>query len=181
MSNDLPTVIELLVLAADQTAPWLASGDQPLVSGPVQSDVGKYGTAEQTARWFLRGLPLRVLHQTSSRDVKNLGVETWVAIPDLGDEPVVSYFPDAAPVTPELLGTVGRPFPHGAAQPPLNRTVDVLQHALRHIAWLIGPFGDANIRAALEPWWPVHLRTLQPALATLYTELYQPAAERLPA
>jgi hypothetical protein len=181
MSNDLPTVIELLVLGADQTAPWLLSGDRPLVSDAVQSDVGKYGTAEQTAQWFLRGLPLKVLHQTSSRDAKNLGVETWVAIPDLGDEPVVSYFPGAAPVTPELLETVGRPFPHGAAQPPLNRTVDVLQHALRHIAWLIGPFGDANIRAALEPWWPVHLRTLQPALSTLYTDLYSPAPERLPA
>ena len=32
MSNDLPTVIELLVLGADEAAPWLLSGDQPLVS-----------------------------------------------------------------------------------------------------------------------------------------------------
>jgi hypothetical protein len=177
MSNDLPTVIELLMLGADEAAPWLLSGDQPLVSDPVQSDVGKYGTAEQMSQWFLlpAGLPLKVLHQTSARDVKNLGVETWIAIPDLGGEPVVSYFPDAAPVTPELLATVGRPFPHGTAQPPLNRTVDVLQHALRHIAWLVGPLGDANIRAALQPWWPVHLAALEPALSTLYTDVYSAA------
>jgi hypothetical protein len=180
MSNDLPTVIEMFPLAANQAAPWLLSGRGPLISDHVQSDVGKYGTAEQTAQWFLKA-PLTVLHQTSSRDAKNVGVETWVAVPDIPAEDILDRFPLAEPITPEMLEVVGRPFPHLPAEPPLNRTVDVLQHTLRHIAWLIGPFGDANIRAALEPWWPVHLRTLQPALSTLYTELYQPAAERLTA
>jgi hypothetical protein len=87
MSNDLPTVIELLVLAADQTAPWLASGDQPLVSGPVQSDVGKYGTAEQTARWFLRGLPdlHGSRHMSSLVSVCAVFVPWWCADGELQD------------------------------------------------------------------------------------------------
>lgn len=178
MSNDLPTVIELWPLAADEAGIWLLSGEEPLVSDPVQSDVGKYATAEQAAQRFSR-LPLKVLHQTSARDAKNLGIETWIAIPVL-DGLFIEQFPDAAPVTPELLEVVGRPFPHAGAQAPLNRRVDILQHALRHVAWLVGPFGDANIRAALEPWWLAHLATLQPGLSTLYTELYQPAADRLP-
>ena len=68
-----------------------------------------------------------------------------------------------------VMGTATRP--HRAAQPPeFIRASDVLLHGLRHLKFQIGPWGDANIAAAMDRNWRRHLHALKPALATMYDE-----------
>ena len=43
---------------------------------------------------------------------------------------------------------------------------DVLLHGLRHLKFQIGPWGDAEIAAAMDRNWRRHLHALKPALAT---------------
>ena len=60
-----------------------------------------------------------------------------------------------------------------AEQVPAVRVSDVLLHGLRHLKFQIGPWGDAEIAAAMDRNWRRHLHALKPALATMYSELIE--------
>src|SRR6266581_1832820 len=83
---------------------------------------------------------------------------------------VLETWPDAAPVTSALPAAVGKAPPHGAAEVPVPRVVDVLLHGLRHLKFLAGPDGDAETAAALDGNWLRHLAQLRPALAAMFSE-----------
>jgi hypothetical protein len=79
-------------------------------------------------------------------------------------------WPDAAPLTAALPAAVGKAPPHGAAEVPVPRLVDVPLHGLRHLKFLAGPDGDAETAAALDANWLRHLAPLKPALAMMFSE-----------
>lgn len=75
-------------------------------------------------------------------------------------------WPAALPVSAELLPAVGNPPPHGAAEAPVPRYIDVLYHGLRHLRFLIDT--DASARESLTGYWTEHLGRLSPLLAGMY-------------
>ena len=96
-------------------------------------------------------------------------VLTYMAVVRV-DGYVLEAWPDAAPVMTALTSAIGKPPPHRAAEMPEVRVSDVLLHGLRHLKFQIGPWGDANIAAAMDRNWRRHLHALKPALATMYSE-----------
>lgn len=109
---------------------------------------------------------LSLLHSTSwNQDGPHL-ILTYVAVVNVPGEFVLSAWPGAKPVSPQLLPAVGDPAPHGAADPPEVRDADPLFHALRHLAFLREY--DAGARKALVDPWPRHLAAHGEALAGMY-------------
>jgi hypothetical protein len=96
---------------------------------------------------------------------------------------IIDRWPDSAPIRRDLLERHGRPVdfdPHGGAEEPLPRDLDVMFHAIRHLRLLTdrvrGAFDEITARdlsalAGPEPsrsWWDVHLDGLAGALFDLY-------------
>lgn len=159
--------IELWVAAADSTGIWLVNDDgEALASDRLDADHEVHADVLDLAS--ASGLPgplLDVVHSPSWRQEGPGVILTYIAVAS-APEHVQDYWPRALPVTPELLGATGRPWPHAAAAPPVNRYVDVLLHAVRHIAFL--DIYDGDVRAALTPDWKRHLAEWKPALSGLY-------------
>lgn len=177
------TILEVWPIAADDTAVWLLPGDDALYTHGVPYDHPEHFEVVTALADFgfnmVEGrLPaVRLLHQTSSRendpqDDPRFGrhfLHSWVAVADSCDRYVVDLWPDALPITEALLAQVGNPPPHAPDDRPWPRRIDVLHHAVRHLAFL-RLYAEPESRALpilLHP----HLDRMEPALATLYMDL----------
>jgi hypothetical protein len=180
---DLKTVgIEVWPAAADPEAIWLADRDA-WRDGPLRADTTVHYEVQRLLfehdidpddlALFVK-LPeatpqAGVIHSTSWRDAGPVVVLTYLAVVRM-EGYVLETWPDAVPVTSALLDAEGKPVPHRAAEAPTVGTMYVLLHGLRHLKFQIGPWGDANIAAAMDRNWRRHLHALKPALATMYSE-----------
>jgi hypothetical protein len=159
---------EVFPVAADDAGIWLASGSDALRWGPVMADGDVHYEAETLLRGFGVNLTdVAVIHSTSWRPDGPAIVLTYMAVVRVPGY-VVETWPDAAPITAALPAAVGKAPPHGAAEVPVPRVVDVLLHGLRHLRFLMDY--DAETSAALDENWRRHLAPLEPALATMYSE-----------
>lgn len=191
MGNEYMTVdSELLVLAADETGPYLVNGSDGAWLTPehiyADSDMhweaerllGKLaGVAAPGASW-----KTVVLHQMSTTAPHvawsschprgTSQVNTYIAVITV-DGYVKDAFPGAAPISLELAQAYGKPRPHGAAEVPLPRDLDVIFHALSHLLWLMGRNGPviADMTAAgIFGLWQDQLKDLEPWMARMYYE-----------
>ena len=147
---------------------WLVSGaDAWRTAVPLPADCPVFAEA----RLVLAGHGVRepaIVHGTSVREDRGGTVMiTHVAVVPVTGAYVHDDWPDAQPVPVErLLGEVGHPIRVNPADEPLPRYLDVLFHAVRHLAFLAQ--WDSEARAAFPPGWLGQLERLTPALATLY-------------
>lgn len=165
--------LEVWPVATDESGVWLR-GDDALYTDTVPQDHPVHFevvTALADAGFtFVEGrLPqVPLLHSTSWRDDGPRTILTYVAVADVRTRFVLDSWPQALPITDALLATVGAPPPHAADERPMPRNIDVLTHAVRHLAFL--RLYDATSAAALPAAWEQHLAHLQPTLAGLYSE-----------
>jgi len=182
MPEFMTVTVEVWPLAADEAGIWLLSNGDAWRFGPVEatSDVHyevelllfHHGIDPDDAV-FIR-LPeetprAEVIHSTSWRPDGPTIVLTYMAVVKVAGY-VRERWPDAVSVTAALAEAVGNAPPHGAAQVPVPRVVDVLLHGVRHLKFLTGPDGDAETAAALDVNWRRHLAPLKPALASMFSE-----------
>lgn len=114
------------------------------------------------------GVPVAdVIHSTSWRPQGPTIVLTYMAVVKAGGY-VRERWPAAAPLTAALAAEVGKAPPHGPAEVPVPRLIDVPLHGLRHLRWLMDY--DAETSAALDENWRHHLAPLEPALFTMFSE-----------
>ncbi len=168
MLEKMGITVEVWPLAADEAGIWLISGGDALRWGPVMADGDVHYEVETLLRGF--GLDLDqvpVIHSTSWRPDGPAIVLTYSAVVRAPGY-VLETWPQAAPVTAALPAAVGKAPPHAAAEVPVPRLVDVLLHCLRHLRFLMS--ADAETAAALDTNWRGHLRPLEPALATMFSE-----------
>lgn len=163
MSETMGVVVELWPLAADELGIWMLASDARR-SAPVLADSDPHFELEMMLTEQGVGIPA-LIHSTSWRPDGPHIVLTYVAVVSC-DGLVRDDHPDAMPVSPELLPMVGNPLPHGATEVPLPRYVDVLHHALQHLAWLMDY--NAEARDVLTGHWRQHLSVMSPALAGMY-------------
>ena len=168
--------VEVWACAADEHGIWLIDGDA-WRSPIIPSDSEPHFEVELLIAAHSERNPV-LLHSTSWRPEGPTVVLTYVAVLPC-DGLVLGQWPNALPVSAELLPAVGKPFVHGAAEVPVARHVDVLLHGVRHLRFLIDT--DATARAALAGHWTTHLGSLQPALAGMYEDgnLQRVAAQRV--
>ena len=183
MPELMTVTVEVWPLAADEAGIWLVSGGDAWRFGPVEaaSDVHyevewllfQHDINPENAKLFIpmpSGTPaVDVLHMTSGRPQGPTYVLTYMAVVDVPGY-VLETWPDAVPITAALQAEVGKAPPHGAAEVPVPRWVDVPLHGVRHLAFLAGPDGDAETAAALDANWRRHLAPLRPALFTMFSE-----------
>jgi hypothetical protein len=176
------TILEIWPVATDDTAVWLLPGDDALYTDGVPYDHPEHfevvtALADFGLEFVEGRLPtVPLLHQTSSRENdpdadprfgRNF-LHSWVAVADARGGYVVDRWPNALPVTEALLAQVGNPPPHAADARPWPRRIDVLHHAVRHLAFL-RLYAKPESRALPAAWHP-HLERMEPALATLYMD-----------
>jgi hypothetical protein len=181
MSELMTVTVEVWPVAADEVGIWLASGGDAWRSGPVEAagDVHyevqrmlfEHGISPDDASLFIQ-LPAAApaagaLHSTSWRPAGPTIVLTYMAVVKVSGYAVETW-PTAMPVTAALPAAVGKAPPHGAAEVPVPRLVDVPLHGLRHLRLLMDY--DAETSAALDENWRRHLAPLEPALFTMFSE-----------
>jgi hypothetical protein len=182
MGELMTVTVEVWPVAADEAGIWLVSGRDAWRFGPVEAASDVHYEVELLLFQhgidpgdvvFLKlgaGAPrTEALHMTSGRPQGPTYVLTYMAVVDVPGY-VLETWPDAAPITAALQAEVGKAPPHGAAEVPVPRWVDVPLHGVRHLAFLAGPDGDAETAAALDANWLRHLAPLRPALFTMFSE-----------
>lgn len=176
MSEPMTVVPEVWPVAGDERGLWLVSGNGPWMPAlPVDADGDVHAEVELTLG--MNGVDLAdvpLLHSTSWRASGSSIVLTYIAMIRVSGV-VRAAWPDAEPISPMLPGAVGRPHTHAAAAAPVPRDVDVLLHALRHMAFLRDHDATAGAVLRLQGWVP-HLEQLEPALAGMYGEEHSRAA-----
>lgn len=166
MSEHMGAIIELWVVAADRTGIWVLNrGAEPWYTDRIMADQFVHSEVELLACEHAISQALPVIHSTSWRQEGPHIVLTYLAIADAGPF-VQDAWPDAVPLTAEVLNDVGHAIPHAANTPPLNRTFDVLINGIRHLRYLRDH--DAPARAAMSDDWKRHLGPVEPALAGYY-------------
>lgn len=163
---------EVWPVAATAEGLWLLSGVEGLQSGPVPVRM----SVAEAVRGLLRSIgigedDLAIMHGTSCRDEYGYAVQTHIAVVNCPD--VLAHWPVAEPISLEVLGQVGPPPAHGPAEVPDNRYIDVLAHALRHLAFLREH--DATAAAAMPALMVPHLAELSPVLYVMYDQVRQSA------
>jgi hypothetical protein len=165
---------EVFPLAADEAGIWLLSGDYPWSSLPVPADSSPVAECE----WELvQHGAVAVLgpHQTSSRVDGAALITTHVAVIACPG-PVRASWPQAKPVSPRIAKRVGKPPTHAANKAPEEvRQWDALTHGLRHLAFQLGPAGDATLAEALDGNWGEHLAAWTPTLYQMYDRVHESA------
>lgn len=161
--------VEVWPVAADEFGIWLVSDEADAWrSGYVPADSEPHRAAERLLDEHQQFNQLRLLHSTSWRTDRDAIMLTYIAV--LGGhsshEFVRDVWPHARPLTLEAATAVGKPLPHGPAEPPTPRYIDVLMHAVRHLRFLLET--DVHAQAALDDHWQHSLNNLQPALASMY-------------
>lgn len=172
MSEPMTVYPEVWPVAADPIGLWLLSGDGPLRPRlPVMADGDVHADVELELHQFgLDASDVPLLHSTSWRPEDTSVILTYVAVARCGSGYVREWWPAAEPISPMLPRAVGKPPAHGAAEAPIPRHVDVLIHAIRHLAFLLE--WDATAASVLDEHWRRHLSVLKPALAGLYSEVH---------
>jgi hypothetical protein len=182
MPELMTVTVEVWPVAADEAGIWLLGDVDAWRFGPVEAASDVHYEAELLLfqhdidpddAIFIR-LPddtprTDVLHSTSWRPHGPTIILTYMAVVKAGGY-IRERWPTAVPVTAALPEAIGKAPPHGAAQVPVPRVVDVLLHGLRHLKFLAGPDGDAETAAALDGNWLRHLAPLRPALAAMFSE-----------
>jgi hypothetical protein len=169
MAEPMTVWVEVWPLAADATGIWLLSGDDAWRDTmPVMADSEPHFEVEGLLSVHGARDSTVLMHSTSWRPDGPHIVLTYVAIVQAGglDAVVRERWADALPVSLDLAQAVGRPSTHAPDAAPVPRYVDVLLHAVRHLAFLRDT--DATNRAALDANWLRHLESWQPALAGMY-------------
>jgi len=169
MAENMGTIGEFWVIAADRVGIWHVPGDKPLYTIPVPADSEPHFEIElELLRLGLRDR-VTLMHSTSWRVDYRLGglVVTYMVVVT-ADDLVRGIWPQARPVTLAAVEAVGKPEPHAADAPPSPSHFHVLMHGLRHLRFLMDY--DAETGAALDENWRRHLRPLEPALATMFSE-----------
>lgn len=167
MPEHMSVMIEVWPVAADDVGLWLVSGTDGAWRPdlPVPADSEPHAELELLL-WHHAAPDPVFLHSTSWRVEGPRLVVTYLAVLPC-DDLVRGRWPEALPVSPDLLPAVGKPARHGPTEPPMPRDIDVLHHGLRHLAFLRE--NDSTARAALSVgWWAGHLGTFAPTLATMY-------------
>lgn len=183
MSNPMSVAAEWWLLAADAAGAWLCLERREPVTVYADGDpwfttkleLAALGVVDPTDDRFIPQPDARAelvyLHGTSGRPDNGRYLVTHLAVAEVGED-VLAVYPDALPVTPELLEYVGRPFPHGPTTAPVPRDVDVLLHAAGHAAYLRdtnGEWRDVLYRTPSGPAWREYLAPIAPVLAKQYT------------
>jgi hypothetical protein len=162
----MTTRVEVWPVAADSAGIWLLSGDdawRPAL--PVGADSEPHAEVELTLATHDATEGVALIHSTSWRVDGPSVILTYVAV----IRPrglVLDEWPGALPVSTELAEAVGRPPTHGPTDAPTPRYIDVLSHAVRHLAFLRDT--DATSRQALDQHWLRALEPMRPALASMY-------------
>ena len=157
-------VVEIWPVAADEHGIWLVSGQDAWRSPPIPADSEPHWEVSLILASQNESDPA-LLHSTSWRPDGPTIVLTYIAVLPC-DGLVLDQWPHAQPISADLLPAVGNPLPHGAAEVPVPRYIDVLFHALRHCRFLLDT--DATARDVLAGHWTTHLRMLEPALSGMY-------------
>jgi hypothetical protein len=149
-SAGVPTLLEILPVLQDRGGVWRlrpCGHDSWRVrcAGPVRLAVSRCLAAA--------GLDPLVVHSTSWREEADAVVLTHLAVLGAGAGEVAGF---------ERRPVLRRELARGTATwPPSVVDVDqVVEHALRHLAWL--DHEDPAVRTALEPAWRRHLHLYRP-------------------
>jgi len=162
--------VEVWPVAADDVGIWLVGGgDAWRNTLPVMADSEPHAEVELLLSQHSARDSVTWLHSTSWRPEGTSVMLTYLAALRTSG-PVRVEWPDALPVSPDLLSAVGKPFPHAADAPPVPRHIDVLLHGLGHMATLTAPGRDATTAAALTGHWTQHLTAFEPTVAGMYSE-----------
>lgn len=157
--------VEVWALAADASGIYLICGNgDAWRSRPVSADADPHWAVEKILRKHGALGSARVIHSTSWRAEGESVMLTYVAAVEC--PAIREHWPAAHLVGLLLPEVVGRPLPHDADAPPVPRHIDVLLHALRHLAFL--RLYDATASTALSGHWHEHLKRFEPALAGMY-------------
>ncbi|GAA3669076.1 hypothetical protein GCM10022224_036490 [Nonomuraea antimicrobica] len=159
--------VEIWPVAADGVGLWLISGLDAWRSDNVPYDTGPRDEVEIVLDTHSVSDRLRVIHSTSWRAEDGHVILTYVAAIDTpSGAPVRTWWPEAAPLSPDLAPHVGKPIPTPPRGEPFPRHVDVLLHGLRHFRFLT--LTDGPAREALGELWRKHLEAFAPALSGMY-------------
>jgi len=173
MAENMPTISEGWVVAADRPGLWLVSGDDAWRTAPVPSDSGPHFELELELTGH--GIDLSrvaLMHSTSWRADGPVLIVTYMVVVEPGDL-VRGIWPDARPITVQAVDEVGRPRTHAPDEPPEPSDFHVLIHGLRHLKYLLDH--DATSAAAMGDLWRQHLEPFEPALAEMYSEPHRAA------
>jgi hypothetical protein len=171
-SKLMHVIAEAWPLAADTQGIWLLTRDWPLMTEPIGHNGDPHADLElELIRAQMFGATA-LLHQTSSRIDRDACILTYMAVIRCHG-PVRSQWPDALPVSPKVAGHVGKPPTHGAAEAPVVRQWDVVLHGLRHLAFQLGPAGDAELARVLDGNWGRHLAAWTPVLYQMYDRVHE--------
>jgi hypothetical protein len=167
MSEPMQVWIELWPLAADESGIWLLSGvDAWRPSVSVAADTEPHSEVELLLAEHGALALTALLHSTSWRVDGPALVVTYTAVLCV-DSPVRASWPAALPVSAEVAHAVGPALTHGPTEPPTPRYIDVLRHAIRHLAFL--QQNDATASTAFPEPWLGHLNRIRPAIAQMYS------------
>jgi hypothetical protein len=164
VAENMTVVVEVWPVAADEHGIWLVSGGDAWRSPAIPADSEPHFEVELLMASH-DSWPPRLLHSTSWRPDGPAIVLTYMAVLDAPGL-VCSRWSAARPVSADLLPAVGNPIPHGPAEIPVPRYIDVLHHGLRHLRFLLDT--DASARTALTGHWALWLEQMRPALAGMY-------------
>lgn len=166
---------ELFPFAADEEGIWMVAGVWPWTTLPI------HGTSDPVTecRWELADhVEFDALigpHQSSSRPDGPVFVTTHFAILDVAG-PVPRTWPQAKPVSLRMSRAVGKPPTHPANAAPVEiRMIDALMHSLRHVAFQLSEWGDAEIASKLDRNWRRHMIDWKPELYKMYDRLHESA------
>lgn len=154
---------EVWPVAADEVGIWLLSGDDAWRSSFISTDGEPHSAVE---RLLDEGhASPELMHSTSWRMDGGSVILTYVAIVDCAS-PVRESWPEARPISAEVLAAVGKPLPTPPTGLPMPRYIDVLAHAIRHIRFLMDT--DTEARSAMDERWQTYLKELSPTLTGMY-------------
>lgn len=172
MSEPMQVWPEVWPLAADEAGIWLLSGPEGAWTpgASVSADSEPHSEVELLLAEHGALADTALLHSTSWRIDGPALVVTYVAVIALGDH-VRASWTGAIPVSVEAAHRVGPAPAHAPTHPPAPRYIDVLRHAVRHLAFLRDH--DATTAATLPEPWSAHLTRIQPALAGMYSERHR--------
>ena len=166
---------EIWPVAADEIGIRLVSGDWPWTTLPFADDTSF--NAEFQGELIARGVATALgPHGTSNRIDGSALVCSAVAVLEVPGL-VRDSWPQAQLIDVErVIAKVGKPPTHPANRVPDEvRHWDALVQALRHLAFQLTPYGDAELAKALPYWMRVHLTGMSVDLFRLYDRVHESA------
>lgn len=155
--------VEIWPVAADEVGIWLLSGIYAWRSLPIRADTNPHRAVEDILH-EQEAAP-QLLHSTSWRMDEDALMVTYIAVIEC-QSPVRQGWPEAKPVSDDMLQAVGKPSPTEPTESPVPREIDVLAHAIRHLRFLLDT--DAEARQGLGEDWRSRLKELSPTLTGMY-------------